>query len=90
MLPQTTEAVVGLERTFYQVNEDVGEVQVCVSVPSPDISCPVTYPFTVVLATVAESAGKHVDFSVAWVKMWLSCYFHYQEKSQIMNESFMW
>ena len=60
----------GLQRSLYQVDEDDGVVEVCISVYSPKVGCPVTYPFTVVLTSVAFSAGKHVDFSVAWVQMW--------------------
>ena len=54
-----TEAVVGLQRTFYQEDEDDGVVEVCLSVIRPNIGCPVTYPFDVLLITVADSAGKH-------------------------------
>ena len=64
MLLQPTEAVVGLQRSIYWVREDVGVVQVCILVHSPSIGCPVAYPFTVVFST-DDSAGKHVDFSVA-------------------------
>ena len=48
----------GLQRTFHQVNETDGVVEVCLSVTRPNIGCPVTYPFDVLLITVADSAGK--------------------------------
>ena len=44
-------AVVGLEKTFYQVTEDVGVVEVCAIVYSPNITCPIEFPFNVHLST---------------------------------------
>ena len=34
-------AVVGLDRTTYNVSENVGVVEVCAIVYSPDIDCPI-------------------------------------------------
>ena len=53
-------AVVGLERTFYNVSEDVGVVELCAVVYTPDDSfdCPIMFPFEVNLSTEDESAGK--------------------------------
>ena len=42
-------AVVDLERTFYQVSEDVGVVEVCAIVYNPSGACPITFPFNVAL-----------------------------------------
>ena len=53
----TAEAVVGLEKTFYQVSEDVGVVEVCAIVYSPIITCPVAFPFDVRLSTEDFTAG---------------------------------
>ena len=50
-------AVVGLERTFYQVSEDVGVVEVCAIVYSPTIDCPIAFPLDVCLSTENGSAG---------------------------------
>ena len=50
--------MVGLERTFYQVSEDVGVVEVCAIVYSPVINCPIIFPFDVILRTLDGSAGK--------------------------------
>ena len=49
----------GLERTFYSVGEGDGRVQVCVVVHMPDtsVSCPIGFPFTVLLSTEDDSAG---------------------------------
>jgi hypothetical protein len=44
-------AVVGLERTFYQVSEGVGVVEVCAIVYSPSGICPIAIPFDVALST---------------------------------------
>ena len=53
--------MVGLERTFYQVSEDVGVVEVCAIVYSPEIDCPIAFPFDVRLRTLNGSAGKERD-----------------------------
>ena len=55
----TSEAVVGLEKTFYSVTEDVGVVEVCAIVYIPTIDCPIEFPFDVRLSTRDGSAGKH-------------------------------
>ena len=54
----TTVAVVGLERTFYQVSEDDGVVEVCAVVNSPVIECPIQFPFDVRLSTINGLASK--------------------------------
>ena len=53
----TPGAVVGLERTFYQASEDVGVVEVCAIVHSPDITCPIEFAFNINLLTTDGSAG---------------------------------
>ena len=53
----TSVAVVGLERTFYNVSEDVGLVEVCAIVYSPTIVCPINFPFDVSLSTSDNTAG---------------------------------
>ena len=51
--------MVGLERTLYQVSEDVGVVEVCAIVYSPNgnIPCPIDFAFDVILSTSDDSAG---------------------------------
>ena len=44
-------AVVGLEPTFFRVSEGVGVVELCASVLSPDVECPIKFPFEVNLST---------------------------------------
>ena len=51
-------AVVGLERTFYTVTEDVDVVEVCAIVEYVD-PCPISFPFEVILSTRDGSAGSH-------------------------------
>ena len=47
-----SEATVGLERTLYSVNEDVGAIVVCVIVYSPETPpCPIAFAFNVSLST---------------------------------------
>ena len=49
--------MVGLERTFIRVSEDVGVVELCAIVRSPVTTCPVTFPFDVRLSTDDGTAG---------------------------------
>ena len=51
----------GLEKTFYSVTEDVGVVEVCAIVYSPNIVCPIVFPFGIRLLTGDASAGKHFE-----------------------------
>ena len=94
IITTNTEAVVGLQRTFYQVDEDVGVVEVCLSVIRPNILCPVTYPFDVLFITVADSAGKN------YILYWFLCIMDTnvecvycccsQWKVMIMDDSLIW
>ena len=47
----------GLERTFYQVSEDVEELELCVSVFSPDVQCPIEFAFNISITTNDNTAG---------------------------------
>ena len=51
-------AVVGLEKTFYSVSEDVGVVKVCAILYSPAINCPIAFPFDIGLSTSDNTAGN--------------------------------
>ena len=48
----------GLERTFYEVSEDVGVVEVCGLVYSSEIECPIAFAFNVTLKAMYGCAGK--------------------------------
>ena len=50
-------AVVGLERTFFTVSENVGVVEICAVVLFPSISCPISFPFEVTLSLTPGTAG---------------------------------
>ena len=53
-----TVAVIGLEHTFYSVNEEPGAVvEVCAVVYQPTGSCPIGFDFTVDLTTSDITAG---------------------------------
>lgn len=52
-------AVVGLESTLYTMTEDAGLVEVCAVMYSPNITCPIEFPFNVYLSTTDGTAGKH-------------------------------
>ena len=54
-------AVVGLEKTIYNVSENVGMVEVCVIVYSPTVDCPIEFAFNVSLSTRDGTAGKYCD-----------------------------
>ena len=47
----------GLERTFYNVSEGVGVVELCAVVYEPNITCPTEFPFNVSLSTADGTAG---------------------------------
>ena len=49
-------ASVGLEQTFYQVNESAGSVEVCAAV-YPVSECPIAASFHILLATLDDTAG---------------------------------
>ena len=55
-------AFVGLESTFYQVNESSGSVEVC-AVVSPASECPVAAQFNIYLITLGDTAGISVHSS---------------------------
>ena len=49
--------IVGLNETRYYVNEETGMVTVCVAVMEPTIDCPVSFPFSVTMQTIHDTAG---------------------------------
>ena len=51
-------AVVGLERTFYNVSENEGVAEVCAVIYSPMTDCPIEFSFDVRLTTSDGSVGK--------------------------------
>ena len=53
-------AIVGLEETFYQVNETIGTMEVCAVVYEPQVECPIQIDFNVTFETRAETAGTYV------------------------------
>ena len=53
-----TAAIVGLNRTFYQVSEDAGVIEVCAIVYSPKVDCPIEFLFDINLIITNGSAGK--------------------------------
>ena len=50
--------MVGLEKTFYNISESVGMIEVCAIVHSPMVECPIEFPFDVRLTATNGSAGK--------------------------------
>ena len=56
-LPETP--IVGLERTSYTVDEDVGHVDVCALIINSE-NCPFQFPFDVRLSTRDDTAGTYI------------------------------
>ena len=50
--------MVGLEQTFYNVSESVQTVEVCAIVYSPEIACPIGFPFIVSLVARDGTASR--------------------------------
>ena len=48
----------GLETTLYTVSENVGVVEVCTIVYSPNVSCPISHHFEVAFSTDDGTAGN--------------------------------
>ena len=61
-----TVAVVGLERTLYEISEDVGVVEVCVTVYEPNETCPISFSFDVSLTSRLDSAGNWQLYVVSY------------------------
>ena len=56
----------GLEQTVIRViEEETGDVELCVNVTSPVIDCPIEFPFEVRLSTSDGTAGKYISLSFA-------------------------
>ena len=52
------DAVIGLALDERVVDEDVGELEVCVVVVSPQLDCPIVFPFQLSIFTASGTAGK--------------------------------
>ena len=52
-----TVAIIGFERTLYDVSEDTVVVGICAVVSSPSIDCPIKAPINVSFATEDNTAG---------------------------------
>ena len=50
-------AVVGLSQTTYQVDEDAGDVEVCVEVKATSRDCIILFPFIITLTTVDNTGS---------------------------------
>ena len=50
-------ADIRLEMMNYRIDEDDGPVELCVEIVSPDITCPVAFPFDLVFITSDITAG---------------------------------
>ena len=54
-------AVVGLEKTYYTLSEKtIGELEICVTLNSYSVECPIEFPFAVILTAVDGTAGTCV------------------------------
>ena len=69
-----TAAVVGLQRTSYQVQEDVGVVEVCAIVENKSIMCPIAFPFNISFSTENTTAGKTVVDKAVYIAVHVQIY----------------
>ena len=53
-----SDATVGLETESLEVNEDGGVAEVCVVVSTPQITCPIDFPFEINVHTHDSTASK--------------------------------
>ena len=55
--------MVGLEEGSQRVYDDVGVVQLCAVVTRPNINCPITFTFSLMIVTTDGSAGIIIIYS---------------------------
>ena len=76
----------GLEQTFFRVMQGVGYVELCANVSFPEITCPIEFPFDVILSTANGTAGKYI---YAWSEIDLPCkpnaHFYFVSTVQTMD-----
>ena len=53
-----TELVVGFEKTFLNVSENAGNVEICVNISQPSSAAIEIKPFNLTVKTQAETAGQ--------------------------------
>ena len=64
-------AVVGFERTYYEVPRSEGVVEVCATVISPDdVSCPIEFDFLLLISI--DDGGKYGPLTVSILFIFLS------------------
>lgn len=63
-------ATIGFESISYTVNENQGQVEICVAVLDPKIQMPASFPFQVEFSTTNETAGL---FLYAYVHIHHAC-----------------
>ena len=49
----------GLKKTFYNISESDGEVEICVNASGTNASCPSRLTFQVTLSTASNTVGIH-------------------------------
>ena len=58
------EVVVGLERTFYKVNEDMPFLTVCAMIINPSAECAIEFPFQIKFSLSSNTAGKNIQWNL--------------------------
>jgi hypothetical protein len=56
LIVDNDKAVVGLERTFYNVSEGNEPVEICAIVVHPDIMCPIKFPFNLFFSVIEDDS----------------------------------
>ena len=65
-------ADIRLEMLNYEIDEDDGPVELCVEIVSPDITCPVAFPFDLVFITSDITAGMtHYHIVLSLINIYL-------------------
>ena len=65
ILNNITELVIGFEKTFLNVSENAGRVEICVNISQPSSAAIEIKPFNLTVKTRAGTAGQLAIFMIA-------------------------
>ena len=61
-------ATVGLEKTYYPISEDtIRGIEICVTVNSSSVECPIEFPFAVNLTAIDGTAGMQSMYGAMYI-----------------------
>ena len=80
-----TELVIGFEKTFLNVSESAGKVEICVNISQPSNAPIEIKPFNLTVKKGAETAGQlYIQISInttALTLLWIICFFRFERFS---------